>query len=232
MRECIVIQGRIFRVRPTSQVIVMWDWDGTLADTMPAHADLAAECINAHFGIDTPEAREKYLNTTGIPFDRQLEKIFPGATASQREACAKEYHERKMTYVYGNPKDFPEVARVIERLRKCPNIVQVISSSTEESIINAWVKKTKNHMQMVLGRENESKSDHISLMKKQFPEAVIVFVSDSHGGMGLPVDMTFGVAVPENKVALFAKNGAAIVSRKPVCCLWARYCFGQIGVKV
>jgi beta-phosphoglucomutase-like phosphatase (HAD superfamily) len=83
LKDCVINQGRIFRVLPTTKVIVMWDWDGTLADTMPAHADLAAMCINAHFGMNIPEARESYLKTTGIPFDRQLEKIFPAATAPQ-----------------------------------------------------------------------------------------------------------------------------------------------------
>jgi phosphoglycolate phosphatase-like HAD superfamily hydrolase len=232
VKDCIVTQKKVFRVRPTTKVVAMWDWDGTFADTMPAHADLAAMCINAHFGMNLPEAREKYLSTTGVPFDRQLEKIFPKSTSSQREACAKEYHERKMTYVYGNPKDFPQVAKVIKRLRNHPNIIQVISSSTEESIINEWVKKTGNDMYMVLGRESGSKKDHISIIKKEFPNAIIVFVSDSYGDMSLPVDMTFGVDVPTDKNALFLDNGAAIVSRKPVCLVWAEYCFGKIGLVV
>lgn len=210
----------------------MWDWDGTLADTMPAHADLAAMCINVHFGMNIPEARESYLKITGISFDRQLEKIFPTATVPQREACAKEYHERKMIYVYGNPKEFPQVAMVIKRLQRCPKIIQVISSSTEESIINEWVKKTGNDMYMVLGRESGLKNDHIAIMKKQFPESVVVFVSDSYGDMNLPVSMTFGVDVTRNKISLFTKNGAAIVSRKPVCLVWAEYCFGKIGLMV
>lgn len=137
-----------------------------------------------------------------------------------------------MTYVYGNPKDFPQVARVVKRLQNCKNVIQVISSSIEETIINEWVKKTGNDMYMVLGRESGLKKDHIAIMKKHFPESVVVFVSDSHGDMNLPVDMTFGVDVPTSKISLFTKNGAAIVSRKPVCLVWAEYCFGKIGLMV
>jgi len=232
VKDCIVIQKKIFRVRPITKVVILWDWDGTLADTMPDHADLAAICINAHFGMNIPEAREKYLNTAGISFDRQLEKIFPKSMPLQREDCAKEYHEKKMTYVYGNPKDFPQVAKVIKRLRNHPNIIQVISSSTEESIINEWVKKTGNDVYMVLGRESGPKIDHIAKIKKEIPEAVVVFVSDSHGDMNLPADMTFGVNVPKDKNTLFLDDGAAIVSRKPVCLVWAEYCFGKIGLMV
>jgi phosphoglycolate phosphatase-like HAD superfamily hydrolase len=217
---------------PKSKIVVMWDWDGTLADTMPDHADLAAMCINAYFGMSIPEARVKYLDTAGVPFDHQLEKIFPLATFPQREACAKEYHKRKMTYVYGNPKDFPQVEMVVRRLRNNPNIIQVISSSTEEVIIDEWVKKTKNNMYLVLGRESGSKKDHIFRMKKEFPEAVIIFVSDSFGDMSLPVDMTFGVDVPSSKLSLFTNNNAAIVSHLPVRLLWMKYCFNRIGVKV
>jgi len=232
VKDCIVIQKKIFRVRPITKVVVMYDYDGTVADTMPAHADLAEACINTHFGMSIPEAREKYLNTAGIPFDCQLEKIFPKSTSLQREACVKEYHERKMTYVYKNPKEFPQVAKVIKRLRNHPNIIQIISSSTEENIINEWVKKTGNDVYMVLGRESGSKIDHISKIKENIPGAVIVFVSDSHGDMSLPADMTFGVNVPTDKNAIFLDSGAAIVSRKPVCLVWAEYCFGKIGLMV
>ena len=79
--------------------IILWDWDGTLADTMPAHADLAAKCIQKHFGINFQNAREEYLNTSGIPFDYQLKKIFPNTEESKIDSCAEEYHREKMTYL-------------------------------------------------------------------------------------------------------------------------------------
>lgn len=225
----IINQGRLFRVRQKTTVVILWDWDGTLVDTMPAHADLAANCINKHFQMNIPEARRRYLNTTGIPFDRQLEAIFPSATPAQREACAKEYHERKMTEVYGNPDNFPQTIKILEKLSQ--KVFQVISSSTEEEIIGKWVEKNGIKIPIpILGRESGSKKDHIEGMRKEIPNAVFVFVSDSSGDMDLPVDMTFGVNAPKNKVEQFVKEGAAIVSKKPISLVWADYCFKQIGL--
>lgn len=175
MKYCVIVQGKIFRVRPITKVIVMFNWEGTLVCAMPEHTD---------------------------------------------------------NLIYGHPKEFVQISMVIEKLRNCPNIIPVISSSTEEAIINKWVEKTGNDVSRVLGRESGSKVDHVSMIKKEFPGAVIVFVSDSPEDMSLPVDMTFGVNVPTNKNSLFLENKAVIVSSRPVCLVWAEYCFGKIGIKV
>ncbi len=195
--------------------IVMWDWDGTLVDTMPMHADLAAMCIEKHFGMDFQSAREQYLNTTGIPFDHQLRIIFPEAEEEKVLFCAGEYHKEKMTYVYENPKDFPETLKVIKKVEN----IQIISSSTEENIIKRWTHE--NGLEItVLGRESGSKRDHILKIKELFPESKIIFVSDSYGDMDLPVEIALGVDVPKNKENLFWKNGAQNVSFEPVSLAW------------
>jgi len=198
--------------------IIMWDWDGTLVNTMPMHADLAAMCIEKHFGMDFQGAREKYLNTTGVPFDHQLRIIFPKAEKEKILSCVGEYHRKKITYVYGNPKDFPETQEVIKNLQE-KNIHQVISSSTEEVIINEWAWKRDIWM-LALGRETGTKKDHISKIRRAFPNEKIIFVSDSCGDMNLPADITIGVDVPRNKEELFWENGAKDVSSEPVSLVW------------
>ena len=59
------------------KVVVMWDWDGTLVDTMPSQAKLASQVINKYFSLSKKKARQEYLKTTGFPFDIQLKMIFP-----------------------------------------------------------------------------------------------------------------------------------------------------------
>ena len=84
-----------------AKVVIMFDLDGTLFDTMGAHADLAADVMAKHLGLSKKSARNKYLATAGVPFPKQLELIFPNAKSAQRNACEQEYVERKMIEVYG-----------------------------------------------------------------------------------------------------------------------------------
>lgn len=81
--------------------LILFDFDGTLVDTMPAHSKLAAEVINKYFGINKKLAYKKYIETSGLPFEKQLEIIFPSKKHKQkREKCAKEYVNRKVVDVY------------------------------------------------------------------------------------------------------------------------------------
>lgn len=56
---------------------LLCDLDGTLIDTMPVLADLAAEVITSMYGMPRPLARELYLATCGLPFEQQIASICP-----------------------------------------------------------------------------------------------------------------------------------------------------------
>lgn len=84
----------------------MHDWDGTDVDTMPSHADLAAKVIRKHFGLTISDARSKYLATTGVPFDGQLEKFFRllrkrkekhALASTTREKCKRSMRAPKLS---------------------------------------------------------------------------------------------------------------------------------------
>jgi len=197
------------------QVIIMHDWDGTDVDTMPSHADLAAKVIRKHFGLNISEARSQYLATTGIPFDGQLEKIFPSSSEAERKACAREYHERKMQEVYARPKTFPGLREVLE-LSRSLGYVSVISSSTEEGLIKAWAKREglEQYFEVILGREHGTKTDHIKIVQGVHSGHKVFFLSDSVGDMNLPA-VTIGVCVPQEKHAEFNRAGAYWVFSSP-----------------
>src|SRR4029079_11463724 len=57
--------------------VLLCDLDGTLIDSMPTLADLATEVIEDRYGTPRILARELYLATCGLPFEKQLEEIFP-----------------------------------------------------------------------------------------------------------------------------------------------------------
>lgn len=57
--------------------VLLCDLDGTLIDTMPTLADLAAEVMSEAYAMPRSLAREMYVATCGLPFFQQLEAICP-----------------------------------------------------------------------------------------------------------------------------------------------------------
>jgi len=73
--------------------VLLCDLDGTLIDTMPTLADLAAEVMAETYSMPRSLAHEMYVATCGLPFFQQLEAICPGDArnpgASARFEAAK-----------------------------------------------------------------------------------------------------------------------------------------------
>jgi phosphoglycolate phosphatase-like HAD superfamily hydrolase len=73
--------------------VLLCDLDGTLIDTMPVLADLAATVIAETYAMPRSLAREMYLATCGLPFCQQLDAICPrdarNPGASDRFEAAK-----------------------------------------------------------------------------------------------------------------------------------------------
>jgi phosphoglycolate phosphatase-like HAD superfamily hydrolase len=210
----------------TKKIVVLWDWDGSQVDTMPIHADLAADCIVKHFGISREAAREKYLETTGVPFGKQLVMIFPRGELSARSDCAHEYSQRKSTEVYGNPINFPETVKTIRSIAEnFTDVIQIISSSTEESLIEKWALRDNlaQYFFRIYGYEHGSKNAHIAIVRRMFPEAEIVFIGDSVGDMKVESDYHIGVQVGDNREEFFSQ-GADVVIDGPITAqgiIWA-----------
>lgn len=203
-------------------LIVMWDWDGTLVDTMPDHADLAAECIEKNLKIPRQEARKKYLQTAGIPFHEQLVEI----SGSEQKECADEYHSRKISEVYQNPMNFPETETTIRAIAdNIAGLIQVVSSSTQECLIEQWAERSKlsKYFFRIYGSDHGSKEAHIALIREMFPKAKIVFVSDSARDMNLSADYKIGVYVGNWSEKFLAEGANAVfvgpISAKEI--IWA-----------
>ena len=66
--------------------LLVFDLDGTLIDTMGDYADKAAALICERYGTPREEARRRYFETSGLPFEHQLEQLFPGAPCNTEVA--------------------------------------------------------------------------------------------------------------------------------------------------
>lgn len=115
---------------------VIFDFDGTLADTMTFLTELAVGLISKNYNLPEAEAKSKYLATTGIDFAGQLDIIFPSHL--KNTDVANTFEKRKREEVYEYPV-FPEVIPTLDFLRD-KGIKTFICSSTKQEIISRYCK--------------------------------------------------------------------------------------------
>ena len=118
---------------------IIFDFDGTLANTMPFLTKLAVKLITANYSISKEEAKRRYLETTGVDFAGQLESIFPNHPDNQKMAA--DFEERKLGGIFDHPV-FPNVIPTLKYFRS-KNIKTFICSSTKQEIITKYCQLNK-----------------------------------------------------------------------------------------
>lgn len=132
---------------PPSYAAVMFDLDGTLVDTMGGFADLAAVVMVAHHGDALDVARARYLETSGIPFCKQLEVIHPGHAANQ--AASDEFEARKLAIAESTPMDDDTVTG-LHALRAL-GLKLIVSSNTGQTVVDDFVARAGFTFDLALG---------------------------------------------------------------------------------
>ena len=134
------------RLRPTPSVL-LFDLDGTLVDTMQAFADLAAGVMARRFGVPERTARKLYLETSGIPFQQQLEGIF-GDQPVVPEA-ALEYETRKHAIAAAAEMD-ADTRGALDELR-ARGLRLVVSSNGMQTHVDAFAAREGALFDLALG---------------------------------------------------------------------------------
>lgn len=125
----------------------MFDLDGTLVDTMFLFADLAAEVMAQRHGDDPRSARARYLETSGIPFIKQLGVIHPGH--AKNEAASEEFERRKRAITIRTPLDATTIA-ALDGLRQ-RGLRLVVSSNTGQDFVDEFVQLNAQDFELALG---------------------------------------------------------------------------------
>ena len=185
-------------VFPRTTRAIVFDFDGTLVDTMQSFADTAASVMAERYSVHFAWARRRYLETSGIPFAQQLDVIFP-RDARNAEAAA-EFEDRKLQSFFQESFD-ADVTDAIETLRG-EGYAVVISSNNFQHLLDQFVAREGVVFDAVLGcRENFYKGHqhfrHIEEMLGVRRDE-IVFVGDS---------LLDGVKARECGVRFVAKTG-------------------------
>lgn len=158
----------------------LFDFDGTLVDTMKGFADIAARVINQfHPEISFETAREKYLETSGNPFFQQLEIILPDNPTNAEKA--KIFEETKKEGFFKS--EFTtEVRHTIETLRARGHIVGVASNNFQE-LIDEFIANEGLEFDIVLGFRQgfEKGRQHFDFVMNEFSLSrdELTFVGDS-----------------------------------------------------
>lgn len=165
--------------RLSKKKVLIFDFDGTIVDSMGTFAQIASKVMPKYYTIDSATAHRLYLTTSGIPFFEQLETIFPGH--HQNPKAANEYETIKKES-YFTKKIFTDVPETIKTLRE-NNIKVIVSSNNFQELVNEFVNRTKISFDMVLGyRTNFAKgTDHFNYIIKQLgcTREEMIFVGDS-----------------------------------------------------
>ncbi len=158
----------------------LFDFDGTLVDTMDGFADIAGRVINEfHPEMSFKEARANYLKTSGAPFYQQCEILFPYDPTNPDKV--KIFEEEKQ-YGFFKQRFSDDVIYVINGLRKRGDIAGVSSNNFQE-LIDRFVKREELVFDVVLGLKDgfQKGRDHFEFVMKKFSLSrdELTFVGDS-----------------------------------------------------
>ncbi|MFX0115161.1 MAG: HAD family hydrolase [Candidatus Hodarchaeota archaeon] len=127
----------------------MFDFDGTIADTMPVLETIAVDLLKKNYGISREFARLGYVSTTGLPFCQQIELLFPNHPFNQN--VVDTFERKKLASIFEQPL-FEDTIKTLELLKGKGYLV-AISSSTIQSTIEEYCIRIKiaDYLDLILG---------------------------------------------------------------------------------
>ncbi len=160
--------------------IIVFDFDGTLVNSMNRLTEIASEVMSEYFGISKTKAKKLYQLTSGLPFSEQLKTIYPNENRKTQKAAHDFEHQKREGYF--NEKCFPDTLDTILYLKKKGYKI-IISSNSAHELLETLVKKLNIPCDLALGyRENFSKglSHFLYIMERWGGNPTnMVFVGDS-----------------------------------------------------
>ena len=127
--------------------VIIFDFDGTLVDSMSGFGEIASQVMDHHFACGLDWAREQYRKTSGLPFPFQIERIFPGDPRNQPTVA--DFNDQKRTSYASRP-FYADVEPTLAWLKE-NNFLAAISSNNDADLVKNKLGPMENHFEMVLG---------------------------------------------------------------------------------
>ena len=161
--------------------MVVFDLDGTLVDSMGHFVNVAADVMNRFFDVSHQDARKMYRQTSGLPFEFQLKRLF-GQDVRIPEAAQTFESEKVKTY--DQACFYDDVSPALNQLSRDLGVLLAVSSNNHQSNVDqklATFKESSFHR--ILGYEPGffKGKDHFDRLKQEFDLDAdqILFVGDS-----------------------------------------------------
>ena len=159
---------------------IIYDFDGTIADTMPFLTDLAVGLIAKSYGLSHEVALERYRSTVGRDFRSQLEVIFPNHP--ENAEVSEVFEDAKRQDMFDQP-IFPEVIPTLTFFGD-RDVKQFLCSSTRRGLVEQYARAygIDGHFCECLGFEEDlPKGAQIAsvIERHRLDPNEVVFVTDS-----------------------------------------------------
>jgi phosphoglycolate phosphatase-like HAD superfamily hydrolase len=160
---------------------IVFDFDGTLADSMPFLEKIGVQIMMKYYGVTKEDATHRYRSTTGLPYEHQIKMNFP--ENPENEAAIREFEKLKIDRIF-EQKLFDDTVSTLEEV-KSKGISIFVSSSTFQPTITEYFRRLEilEYFKEILGYRPgfEKGADHFNHIKENYgySEAELVFVGDS-----------------------------------------------------
>ncbi|MGY5880392.1 MAG: HAD hydrolase-like protein [Candidatus Thorarchaeota archaeon] len=160
---------------------VIFDFDGTLADSMPFLESIGVKMMMKYFGVSKEDATHRYISTTGLPYEQQVKMNFPDHP--ECENAIEEFEKLKIDTIF-DQQLFEDTVDTLRKLKKM-GIDVFVSSSTFQTTIEEYFRRLgiMDLFKGILGYRPgfEKGADHFNHINSeyniQFDE--MLFVGDS-----------------------------------------------------
>ncbi|TFF83682.1 HAD family hydrolase [Candidatus Thorarchaeota archaeon] len=166
---------------PIPCTAIVFDFDGTLADSMPFLERIGVSTMMKYYGIKREEATRRYRTTTGLPYEQQIKINFPDN--NKNEDAIAEFEKLKIDRIF-EQRLFPDTVRTLAIIQE-RGFAVFVSSSTFQSTIEEYFtrRNLQNYFDGIMGYRPgfEKGKDHFEYVRNHYgiDLSKTVFVGDS-----------------------------------------------------